>query len=104
MSWWAWLNLAAGIAWAQRAMAARPDRLDVLRRLRVPALVLRGEDDAVSSHTQMSAMAEALGTTLVEIPRAGHRRGGRTSRQRAGRLKSRERSRAAAPGSDCVNA
>ena len=63
---------AAGIAWAQRAMAARPDRLDVLRRLRVPALVLRGEDDAVSSRAQMSAMAEALGTTLVEIPRAGH--------------------------------
>lgn len=63
---------AAGIAWAQRAMAARPGRLEVLRGLRIPALVLRGEDDAVSSRPQMAAMAEALGTTVVEIPDAGH--------------------------------
>ena len=63
---------AEGIAWAQRAMAARPDRLEVLRRLRIPALVLRGEDDTVSSPEQAAAMAEALGTSVVEVPRAGH--------------------------------
>lgn len=63
---------AAGISWAQRAMAARPDRMEVLKSLRIPALVLRGEDDSVSSHAHMTAMAEALGTELVEIPRAGH--------------------------------
>ncbi len=62
----------AAIAWAQRAMAARPDRLEVLRRLRIPALVLRGVDDHVSGAEQAEAMAEALGTTVVEIPRAGH--------------------------------
>ncbi|MGM0385026.1 MAG: alpha/beta fold hydrolase [Actinomycetota bacterium] len=63
---------AAGIAWAQRAMAARPDRLEVLRRLHVPSLVLRGEDDSVSSPAQAAAMAEALGTIVVEVPEAGH--------------------------------
>ncbi len=62
----------AGIAWAQRAMAARPDRLDVLRRLSIPALVLRGEDDTVSTREHCEAMAEALGTSVVEIPAAGH--------------------------------
>jgi pimeloyl-ACP methyl ester carboxylesterase len=63
---------AEGIAWAQRAMAARPDRLEVLRRLRIPALVLRGGDDTVSSPAQAAAMAEALGTSVVEVPRTGH--------------------------------
>lgn len=63
---------AAGIAWAQRAMAARPDRLGILRRLRVPALVLRGEDDTVSSAEQAATMAEALGTDVVAVPEAGH--------------------------------
>lgn len=63
---------AAGIAWAQRAMASRPSRLAVLRTLRIPALVLRGVDDSVSTHDQMAEMAGALGTELVEIPQAGH--------------------------------
>lgn len=62
----------AGIAWAQRAMAARPDRLAVLRRLSIPALVLRGADDTVSSPAQAAEMAEALGTTVVVVPEAGH--------------------------------
>ncbi len=63
---------AAGVSWSQRAMAARPERLSVLRSLDIPALVVRGEDDAVSSADSASAMAEALETEVVEIPEAGH--------------------------------
>lgn len=63
---------AAGIAWAQRAMAARPDRHAVLRRLDIPALVLRGEHDTVSTAEHAAMMAEALGTQVVEIAEAGH--------------------------------
>ena len=37
-------------AWAQRAMAARPDSLDMLRATDVPALVVRGDEDALASH------------------------------------------------------
>ena len=39
----------AAAAWAQRAMAARPDSLDTLRAADVPALVLWGEEDALAS-------------------------------------------------------
>lgn len=62
------------IAWAQRAMAARPDRHDDLAKLKVPALVLRGDEDEMSPAQEAHTMAEALGpdTQLVTIPRAGH--------------------------------
>lgn len=65
---------AAGIAWAQRSMAARPDRLAALSALPegVPALVLRGAQDALMSDGDASAMAAALGAEVVEIADAGH--------------------------------
>lgn len=68
------------VAWIQRAMAARPDRMHVLEELQVPALVLRGEEDELSSERSAQAMALALGTTpamlgasgVVTLPRVGH--------------------------------
>lgn len=63
---------ATGIAWSQRAMSARPGRLDVLAGLKIPALVLRGQDDAIAGVSASQDMAQALGTAVVEIPRAGH--------------------------------
>lgn len=63
---------ATSIAWSQRAMADRPARLEVLRQLTVPGLVIRGEDDGVSSAEAARDMADALGTEVVEIQRAGH--------------------------------
>jgi len=64
---------AAAAAWAQRAMAARPDSHDVLRTVTVPSLVIRGAEDPLSSADDVAAMAEALtDSELVEIPRAGH--------------------------------
>ncbi|GAA4416572.1 alpha/beta hydrolase [Georgenia halophila] len=70
-----WLATAPpnGVSWAQRAMAARPDRLAVLERLEVPGLVLRGTDDASSSMDDAEAMEHALHDgELVVVPRAGH--------------------------------
>lgn len=61
---------ATAIAWAQRAMAGRPNRLDVLQRLSVPALVLRGSDDVLNSPENVRKMAEALGTAVVTVPDA----------------------------------
>ncbi|WP_127131699.1 alpha/beta fold hydrolase [Georgenia sp. SYP-B2076] len=62
-----------GIAWAQRAMAARPDRLAALARLDVPVLVLRGAEDAMSPQAAAGTMAQALtDVEVVVVPHAGH--------------------------------
>lgn len=61
-----------GIAAAQRAMAVRPDRLEVLRALDVPALVLRGEQDSLSGPEEHEAMAALLNTEVVTVPDVGH--------------------------------
>lgn len=69
----AWLATApaAGIAWAQRAMAARPDRLDALRALDVPAVVLHGRDDALMTASDHAALADALGVQVQQLE-CGH--------------------------------
>lgn len=61
-----------GISWGQRAMAARADRLDVLRGCDAPAFVARGDDDAVTSLADAEAMADALDVPLVTVVGAGH--------------------------------
>lgn len=70
-------NASSGeaIAWAQRAMANRPDRTDVLTALRqaaTPALVLRGEHDVPCSPADAEHMASALGCEVVTVAGAGH--------------------------------
>jgi pimeloyl-ACP methyl ester carboxylesterase len=63
----------AAAAWAQRAMAARPDSLATLRAADVPALVLRGDEDALSTQADTEAMVEAFPRgRLVALPGAGH--------------------------------
>lgn len=63
----------SGIAWAQRAMAARPDSVDTLREADVPALVLVGEQDTLTRVDEANKMVEALPqATLETIPEAGH--------------------------------
>lgn len=63
----------AAVAWAQRAMATRPDSLVDLREVDVPALVIVGEEDTLSPVADAEAMAEALpNSRLVKIPHAGH--------------------------------
>ncbi|SDJ61498.1 Pimeloyl-ACP methyl ester carboxylesterase [Nonomuraea jiangxiensis] len=61
------------VAWAQRAMAARPDSFETLRELKVPLLVVVGEEDELSPPADAEAMAEAVPEGRLEIiPKAGH--------------------------------
>lgn len=60
-------------AWAQRAMAARPDSSDTLAALKVPLLVIVGEEDELSPPSDAAAMAKAAPDGRLEvIPKAGH--------------------------------
>lgn len=61
------------VAWAQRAMAARPDSFETLRALKVPLLVVVGEEDELSPVSDAEAMAQAAPDAELEvIPKAGH--------------------------------
>lgn len=64
------------VAWAQRAMAVRPDRTEVLRSYSGPSVVVVGEEDELSPVPTAEHMVEALGAAgeseLVLVPRAGH--------------------------------
>lgn len=63
----------AAVAWAQRAMAARPDSFATLQELDRPALVLVGDQDALSPVADAQAMADALPQgRLAVLPDAGH--------------------------------
>ena len=63
----------AAVAYDLRAMAAREDTLDVLRAVNgLPALVLRGAQDVLSSQSDVEAMAGALGCPVTTIAGAGH--------------------------------
>jgi pimeloyl-ACP methyl ester carboxylesterase len=63
----------AAAAWAQRAMAARPDSFDTLRGARVPTLVLVGEEDGLTPPADAEAMAEAVpGAKLAVLDGVGH--------------------------------
>jgi pimeloyl-ACP methyl ester carboxylesterase len=63
----------AAVAWAQRAMAARPDSLATLREFAGPALVVVGEEDALSPVADAQAVADALPQgTLAVLPHTGH--------------------------------
>jgi pimeloyl-ACP methyl ester carboxylesterase len=64
---------APAVAWAQRAMAARPDSFETLRGFAGPALVVVGAEDALSPPPDAEAMAAALPQSrLVVLPEAGH--------------------------------
>lgn len=61
------------VAWAQRAMAARPDRTDLLPAFTGPSLVVVGEEDEISPVAVARRMSYLLpDSDLVIVPRAGH--------------------------------
>lgn len=61
------------VAWAQRAMAARPDSRAQLMLFRRPALVLLGQEDTLTPLPESLDMAQALGgAPMTEIAGAGH--------------------------------
>ena len=62
-----------GVARALEAMRERPNSLGLLPEIRVPTLVLCGEEDTLTPLAEARIMAEALpGGRLVAIPGAGH--------------------------------
>jgi 3-oxoadipate enol-lactonase len=63
----------AGVVQALGAMAARRDNSSFLKRLKVPALVVAGKEDAVIPLADMQRMHRALrGSQFRILPRAGH--------------------------------
>nr|WP_129338480.1 alpha/beta fold hydrolase [Cellulomonas endophytica] len=67
---------ATGVAWAQRAMAARPDRTAALAAFGGPVLVLRGDEDALSGPDAaghlVAAVADRRRVEHGVVPGAGH--------------------------------
>jgi pimeloyl-ACP methyl ester carboxylesterase len=62
-----------GVMAAQRAMANRPDSTALLRDMRVPALIVVGEEDPITPPADAERMAAAIrGATLVKIAGAAH--------------------------------
>ncbi|MBY8847399.1 alpha/beta hydrolase [Saccharothrix longispora] len=63
----------AEVAWAQRAMAARPDSTGLLADVDVPALVLVGEHDRLTPPATARELAAVLRRVdCVELPGVGH--------------------------------
>lgn len=63
----------AGIAWSQRAMAARPDRSAVLRAFGGPVVVIVGDEDTITPvEVAEHLVATAPQAQLVVVPRSGH--------------------------------
>ncbi|MDQ3788628.1 MAG: alpha/beta hydrolase [Actinomycetota bacterium] len=63
----------AAIAWAQRAMAARPDSSEVLRQADVPTLIVRGEQDSLIPADEAEALATLMPKAeVVVLAGAGH--------------------------------
>jgi pimeloyl-ACP methyl ester carboxylesterase len=66
-------NRQEAISGAIDAMKSRPDRTEALSRVRVPALVICGAEDAITPVADSEAMARAIpGAALEVIPAAGH--------------------------------
>jgi pimeloyl-ACP methyl ester carboxylesterase len=62
----------AGIAFAQRAMADRPDSVPLLQGIAVPTLVVTGRDDAVIPEAQMQRIADGIPGGLRTDLDCGH--------------------------------
>ncbi|AEE46903.1 alpha/beta fold hydrolase [Cellulomonas fimi] len=62
-----------GVAWSQRAMAARPDRTDVLQAFPGPVQVVVGDEDTITPVEAAEHLVEtARDAQLVVVARAGH--------------------------------
>lgn len=62
-----------GIAAGLRGMAARPDSTYLLSTIRVPTLVICGDQDKLAAPDEMRGMAEAIdGAEFLLVPDAGH--------------------------------
>jgi pimeloyl-ACP methyl ester carboxylesterase len=63
----------SGVAWAQRAMAARPDRTHVLKEYEGPVAVVVGAEDKITPLAEAENMVHAArDAVLTVVPNAGH--------------------------------
>jgi pimeloyl-ACP methyl ester carboxylesterase len=63
----------AAIAWAQRAMAARPDSTELLRATDIPTLIVRGEQDNLIPAEEADALTVLMPKAeVVVLAGAGH--------------------------------
>jgi 3-oxoadipate enol-lactonase len=63
----------AAVAAAQRGMAARPDVTSLLPTIRIPTLVIVGDQDVISPPPEMHSIAAAIpGAEFVVVPNSGH--------------------------------
>ncbi len=70
---WIGEQTPSGVAWSQRAMAARPDRTAVLAGFRRPAVVVVGDQDELTPVAAAEHLVAALpDAELVVVPGAGH--------------------------------
>jgi pimeloyl-ACP methyl ester carboxylesterase len=78
---WIRAQSPAGVAWAERAMAARPDRTAVLERFDAPVAVVVGADDAITPLAEAEHMVRAAASpsghtagdaALTLVPGVGH--------------------------------
>jgi len=61
-----------GIAAVQRGMAARPDSIPTLATIKVPTLVIAGEEDNIPLEEVQKIHNGIAGSQMVVIPKAGH--------------------------------
>ena len=63
-----------GFVRQQRAIMSRPDSRPVLPMIRVPTLVVVGEEDVLTPPAEAQEIASGIGAEarLVTIPRCGH--------------------------------
>ncbi|MFD2793130.1 alpha/beta fold hydrolase [Promicromonospora vindobonensis] len=78
---WIRAQSPAGVAWAQRAMAARPDRTAVLEQFDAPVAVVVGAEDTITPLVEAEHMVRAAGkpsrlsvgdAALTLVPGTGH--------------------------------
>jgi pimeloyl-ACP methyl ester carboxylesterase len=74
---WIGAQPPGGVAWAQRAMATRPDSVADIAGFGGPVLVVYGEEDAIAPAADAEVMASAARTggsptAVVEVAGAGH--------------------------------
>ena len=66
-------NPPRGIADALAGLATRADSTPTLREIRVPTLILVGEEDTITPPAEAKALQRGIaGSRLATIPRAGH--------------------------------
>ena len=63
----------ADVAEVQRGMAERPDSVETLKTINVPALLVTGDEDLLTGINEAELMLKHIaGSQLCVIPKAGH--------------------------------